>query len=103
MNEKPPGKSPEFEFAADPSETDESSPPIEGDLKLADTGRYGKLVNKLQPDKGYNPYNTGVYDDAEAKKKAPRKPTDLRKLSEWIKTQRKVQQLKEEDPDKDPQ
>lgn len=100
MSEKPPGKPPEFEFAADPSGPDESPPSIEGDLSLADTGRYGKLVNKLEPDKGYNPYNTGVYGETDRKKPA-RKPTDLRKLSEWIKTQRKVQQLKQEDPEEE--
>jgi len=61
---------------------------------LAPKGRTGAVV-------GYDPY-----DAATSKPLKPaavplpeenRKPTDLRKLSEWIRLQRQVQALKKED------
>jgi len=58
---------------------------------------------------GYNPYDTpiGSTDDRNPRKAgvAPdpkRKPTDLRKLSEWIRLQRQVEALKK-DPEPDPE
>jgi hypothetical protein len=58
---------------------------------------------------GYNPYDTpiGSTDDRNPRKSgaAPdpkRKPTDLRKLSEWIRLQRQVEALKK-DPKPDPE
>lgn len=73
------------------------------DLSLEDTlaqRQRGLAVTPKKPAvSGYNPYDRG--DPA---RRAPppeqprRKPTDLRKLSEWIQLQRQVAQLKKEDP-----
>jgi len=42
---------------------------------------------------GYNPYNA----DPKGKSKQPaRKPTDLRKLSEWIRLHREIKELKKQ-------
>jgi hypothetical protein len=44
---------------------------------------------------GYNPYDA----NPPGKSRNPgRKPTDLRKLSEWIRMQRQVEELKKRDP-----
>ena len=43
---------------------------------------------------GYNPYDAGVA--AKTPTAAPRKPTDLRKLSEWIRLTREVAELKKQ-------
>lgn len=61
-------------------------------------GRKGTVV-------GYNPYDTPLAA-REAKKPAvapdsKRKPTDLRKLSEWIRLQRQVEALKKQGPESD--
>ena len=54
---------------------------------------------------GYNPYDTPVGSKSAQKPiVAPdpkRKPTDLRKLSEWIQLQRQVQALKKQSPGSD--
>ena len=58
---------------------------------------------------GYNPYDTpiGSTEDRNPRKlgvppEPKRKPTDLRKLSEWIRLQRQVEALKK-DPEPDPE
>jgi len=55
---------------------------------------------------GYNPYDTGrtvknravKLPGTTAEPAQPRKPTDLRKLSEWIKAQRRAEAAKAEQP-----
>jgi hypothetical protein len=42
---------------------------------------------------GYNPYDA---EPARTSKEPRRKPTDLRKLSEWIRLQREVEDLKKQ-------
>jgi hypothetical protein len=86
------------------------TPPADAELKLSleDT-----IAQKLRgvPVKtrtgviGYNPYN--AEPAAEAKPKADEdkdkpKPTDLRKLSEWIRLQRQVAELNPDAPKKKP-
>ncbi len=65
---------------------------------LAPRGAKGPIV-------GYNPYNTPVAPpDAPkpgASPDAKRKPTDLRKLSEWIRLQRQVEALKKQGTEPD--
>lgn len=60
--------------------------------------RDGKLVAG-----GYNPYDVapvfGGRNEAPPAPKTARKPSDLRKLSEWIKLQRRVRALKDGDAD----
>jgi hypothetical protein len=60
----------------------------------------GRPGPKSKPVIGYNPYDR----TSGAKKPPPqieprRKPTDLRKLSEWIRLQREVEALKKERPE----
>jgi hypothetical protein len=46
---------------------------------------------------GYNPYDAAVSKPPAGD--APGKPTDLRKLSEWIRLRRQVEALKKEKPE----
>lgn len=72
---------------------------LETDFSLEDT-----VAQKLRaaPAKGatsaggYNPYETVA---PKAAGDSPRKPTDLRKLSEWIRLQREVEALKTDKPE----
>jgi len=59
---------------------------------------------------GYNPYDTALVPPDERNPRNPgsapdskRKPTDLRKLSEWIRLQRQVEALKKQGPESDPE
>lgn len=89
-----------------------------GELSLADTAIHKQPgvadTPSPQPGGGFNPYDKGAsntgsnpYDNARASNRtsgqtssppAPaRKPSDLRKLDEWVKLTKKVQNSKEED------
>ncbi len=50
-------------------------------------------TNPLGTVKGYSPYDSGVLE----KKSAPRKKTDLRKLSEWLKLKKQAENNKPDD------
>ena len=86
--------------------------PVEFELSLEDTLSQHRRVSPPGAKGavgGYNPYDTpiGSTDDRNPRKTdvAPepkRKPTDLRKLSEWIRLQRQVEALKK-DPKPDPE
>lgn len=90
-----PSAAPEFEFEL--SLEDTLSQQRRG---LAPHGGKGTVV-------GYNPYDTPVGSkDGNKPVVAPepkRKPTDLRKLSEWIRLQRQVEALKKQGPESDPE
>lgn len=84
---------------------------VEFELSLEDTlsqHRRGLVPpGGKSPVVGYNPYDTPIVPP-ETKKltgaPAPkRKPTDLRKLSEWIRLQRQVEALKKQGPESDPE
>lgn len=69
------------------------------DLALEDTAalRNRGLPVGADPASGYNPYDTGPPPGARAAREQPApggKRTDLRKLSEWIRLQRRVEDLK---------
>lgn len=71
------------------------------DLALEDTAALRNRGVAVAPDpgNGYNPYDTGPPAGARAPRDAaaaapPGKRTDLRKLSEWIRLQRQVEDLK---------
>jgi hypothetical protein len=89
-----------------PEPTPEPTPELTLVLELEDTGalRQRGVAVAPSPVSGYNPYDTGP---ASGKRPAqePNAPsgkrTDLRKLSEWIKAQRRVEGLKKND-DEDP-
>jgi hypothetical protein len=62
-------------------------------LSLADDAPLSHDVVQQNPTgmvKGYSPYDSGVLE----KKAAPRKKTDLRKLSEWMKLKKQASALK---------
>lgn len=64
-----------------------------------DTGQFtrGGRRDLADPAKGFDPYATGVL---RADPRRPKnKPTDLRKLSEWIKAQRRAAQNRDDDGD----
>lgn len=68
------------------------------ELSLEDTlaqKMRGVPVKKRVSASGYNPYDAM---SAGKSQEPPRKPTDLRKLSEWIRLQRQVEELKKRDP-----
>jgi len=77
---------------------------IEFELSLEDTlsqqSRGISPSGSKVPVVGYNPYDTPVdaKKPAAADPDAKRKPTDLRKLSEWIRLQRQVEALKKDGP-----
>lgn len=66
------------------------------DLALEDTAALHKR-GTADPISGYNPYDTGPAAGARAAREVPTAPAkrkDLRKLSEWIRVQRQVENLK---------
>jgi hypothetical protein len=76
---------------------------IESQFSLEDTvvprGDPVSGHSKAPPVVGYNPYERTSGAKAPPKDPGPRhKPTDLRKLSEWIRLQRQVEALKKEEP-----
>lgn len=93
---------------AAPAPAEPSAPAeIKFELSLEDTLAQQKrgLAPKGGTVVGYNPYNTPLAP-ADAPKpgaapEAKKKPTDLRKLSEWIRLQRQVEALKKQDPESD--
>jgi hypothetical protein len=67
------------------------------DLALEDTAALHKRGVGADPTNGYNPYDTGPASGPRATREGPATPgkrTDLRKLSEWIRLQRQVEDLK---------
>jgi GH35 family endo-1,4-beta-xylanase len=63
---------------------------------IAQRGHPSSAHNKAPPVVGYNPYERAAGAKATPKEPEPRrKPTDLRKLSEWIRLQREVEALKQ--------
>ena len=74
-------------------------------LSIEDTAAQKMRVapGKVRPASGYNPYDalapTRAADANKKKDEEKRKPTDLRKLSEWIRMQRQVEALKKEQPE----
>jgi hypothetical protein len=93
-----------------PGESKESKeqPEVAFELSLEDTlsqQTRGVAAKATKGTGGYNPYDAALPNTAAADRggkadgKAPdakRKPTDLRKLSEWIRLQRQVEALKKE-------
>jgi hypothetical protein len=84
---------------SDPPDSDPADSVLE--LSLEDTlaqKMRGVAVKSRVAVAGYNPYNAepAVEPKDPSKKDTPdkRKPTDLRKLSEWIRLQREVAELK---------
>jgi hypothetical protein len=80
----------------------EAAPPADAELKLSLEDTVAQKMRGL-PVKartgvgGYNPYD--AVPAAKAKYEEPKpKPTDLRKLSEWIRLQRQVAELNQEKP-----
>ena len=71
-------------------------------LSLEDTitQRMRGLAVKTRTTPGYNPYDTVPLDKSvdRGKNKLGKKPTDLRKLSEWIRRTREIEELKKEQP-----
>lgn len=71
------------------------------ELSLEDTlaqKMRGLPVKKRIPVTGYNPYDaTPTGGGTKDSSKAQKKPTDLRKLSEWIRLNRQVNELKKEE------
>jgi hypothetical protein len=82
----------------------EATPAAERDLKLSLEDTIAQKMRGV-PTKsrtgvvGYNPYNA---EPAAKAKNAEPKPTDLRKLSEWIRLQRQVAELNPDAPKKKP-
>jgi hypothetical protein len=96
------------------SPTDPAAPTeIEFELSLEDTLSQHRRVSPPGAKGtvgGYNPYDTpiGSTEDRNPRKSGvspepKRKPTDLRKLSEWIRLQRQVEALKKDGPEPDPE
>ena len=56
----------------------------------------GLPVKARETGTGYNPYDTVPAKPRDE----PKRPTDLRKLSEWIRLRRQVEALKKDDPKK---
>ena len=86
------GDSDQFKF----SPTD-----MDFEFSLEDTivprGLAASTRSKATPVVGYNPYERTAGAKPPPKELGPRrKPTDLRKLSEWIRLQREVEALKQE-------
>ena len=71
---------------------------LDADLSLEDTAaqrQRGLPARSRTGASGYNPYDANpVHKRAEAR----RKPTDLRKLSEWIRLQQQVEASKKNQP-----
>ncbi len=71
---------------------------LDADLSLEDTAaqrQRGLPARARTGASGYNPYDA---TPAPKRADARRKPTDLRKLSEWIRLQRQVEESKKEPP-----
>lgn len=69
---------------------------LDADLSLEDTAarhQRGLPARSRTGVSGYDPYDS---TPAQKRAEARRKPTDLRKLSEWIRLQRQVEALKKE-------
>jgi hypothetical protein len=86
----------------------EETPPADGDPKLSleDTiaqKMRGVPVKTRTGVVGYNPYDAvpAAKAKTEGGEQKP-KPTDLRKLSEWIRLQRQVAELNQEKPKEKP-
>jgi len=82
----------------------ESTPPAEEDLKfsLEDTAAQkmrGLPVKTRSGSGGYNPYDAVPAANAKDAEEQ-HKPTDLRKLSQWIRLKREVAELNAEKPKK---
>jgi hypothetical protein len=86
--------------------------PLPSDLALEDTAalRNRGVAVGAKPADGYNPYDTSPPAGARPARDAPATPapapapakrTDLRKLSQWIQTQRRVEDLKKDGGDED--
>jgi hypothetical protein len=86
---------------SDPPDPDPADSMLE--LSLEDTltqKMRGVPVKSRAAVAGYNPYDAvpaGKPRDKDKDKEKNRKPTDLRKLSEWIRMQRQVADLKKEE------
>jgi hypothetical protein len=85
----------------DPPDSDPAGSALE--LSLEDTlaqKMRGLAVKSRVAVAGYNPYNAEPAakpkDNKDKDKPEGRKPTDLRKLSEWIRLQRQVEEMKKE-------
>jgi hypothetical protein len=78
---------------SDPPDSSPDSEKSLSELSLEDTldQKMRGLPVKTRIPGGYNPYDAMAQGKS---KQAPRKPTDLRKLSEWIRVQRQVADLK---------
>ncbi|MEP7312127.1 MAG: hypothetical protein ABI859_06070 [Pseudomonadota bacterium] len=74
-----------------------SSTSTTGKRKLTELSLVEDSGPKLLPGKAYDPYDKDPKLVGKAKLKAP-KP-DLRKLSQWIKLKREVDELKKADPE----
>lgn len=76
---------------------------MELDFSLEDTivtrGHPTSPHNKARPVVGYNPYDRTAGSKPPPAAEPRRKPTDLRKLSEWIRLQREVEALKKDKPE----
>jgi hypothetical protein len=78
---------------------------VDAEFSLEDTiaprGQSANARVKAVPFVGYNPYDrkAGGKPPPQAVVEPRRKPTDLRKLSEWIRLQREVEALKKEKPE----
>lgn len=73
-------------------------------LSIEDTAAQKMRVapGKVRVASGYNPYDAVAplrQNDPKKKEEEKRKPTDLRKLSEWIRMQRQVEALRKEKPE----
>lgn len=107
MNNKLPPKA----GSSAPSAADSPAEPTpasgEFELTLEDTLVQNRRVSGPKtvsdPLAGYNPYDMPLNVPGPTQAAKPnqekRKPTDLRKLSEWIRLQRQVEALKKEKPD----
>ena len=80
----------------DPDPQDSISADGLDELSLEDTlsqKMRGIPVKTRTPVNGYNPYDAVPKGKS---KEAARKPTDLRKLSEWIRLHRQIEELKKQ-------
>ena len=82
----------------DKRETNADDDPAEISLKIPSPRGCAGLPVKTRTTGGYNPYDTVPLDRSKGKDKLRKKPTDLRKLSEWITRTREVKKLKKEQP-----
>jgi hypothetical protein len=81
-----------------PDKRDANADDDSAEISLEDTitQRMRGLPVKTRTTGGYNPYDTVPLDKSKGKNKLRKKPTDLRKLSEWITSTREVKKLKKE-------